>query len=118
MRMPILIALLASSFGATAGDIDRSAALQALQQADTVLIDVRTAQEFAEGALPGAKRIETEQLRQHIGNLAPDKNTPIVLYCRSGRRSSAAQDVLQALGYRQVVNAGGYAQLSSALRQN
>ncbi|EXF45819.1 rhodanese domain-containing protein [Pseudomonas sp. BAY1663] len=118
MRMPVLIALLASSFGAMAGDIDQNAALQALQQPGSVLIDVRSAEEFAAGALPGANRIDPEQLAQRIGSLVPDKDTPVVVYCRSGRRSSAAQDLLQELGYRQVINAGGYEQLDSALRQN
>ena len=35
----------------------------------------------------------------------------MVLYCRSGRRASAAQDLLQELGYTQVFNAGGYLEL-------
>ncbi|MGE4303427.1 MAG: rhodanese-like domain-containing protein [Novosphingobium sp.] len=118
MRMPFLIALLASSFGAMAGGIDQNAALQALQRPGSVLIDVRSTEEFAAGALPGANRVDTEQLAQRIGSLAPDKDTPVVVYCRSGRRSSAAQDLLQELGYRQVINAGGYEQLDSALRQN
>ena len=90
----------------SAGEIDQPAALSALQAPETLLIDVRTAEEFAAGALPGAARIAT---------LAPEKDTVIVLYCRSGRRSSIAQDSLQALGYRNVINAGGYEQLEAEL---
>ena len=118
MRTTSLFALLTLSMAATAGGIDRDSALQALQQPDVVLIDVRTAEEFAEGALPGATRIETPDLAHNIEALAPRKDTPVVLYCRSGRRSSAAQEVLEKLGYSQVINAGGYDQLASALQQD
>ncbi len=91
-----------------AAPIDDDAALKALQHPDAVLIDVRSAEEFAAGSLPGATRIGHEEIAEQITTLAPDKDTPIVLYCRSGRRSSIAQDALQALGYRNVSNAGGY----------
>ena len=107
----LLALLLTFSAAATAAEVDRPAALAALQNPDTVLIDVRTAPEHALGALPGALRIETTDLAQRIATVAPDKNTPIALYCRSGRRSSVAQDLLQQLGYTQVINAGAYEQL-------
>ncbi|KFX68068.1 sulfurtransferase [Pseudomonas taeanensis MS-3] len=99
----------------SAGEIDQPAALSALQAPETLLIDVRTAEEFAAGALPGAARIGHEQIAAQIATLAPEKDTVIVLYCRSGRRSSIAQDSLQALGYRNVINAGGYEQLKAEL---
>jgi len=96
---------------ANAGEIDRTTALAALQNPETVLIDVRTAEEFDQGALSGAIRIETPDLAERIAGIAPDRDVPIVLYCRSGRRSSAAQDLLQDMGYSRVINAGGYEQL-------
>lgn len=111
---PFLLAIAATGH---AGDNDQQAALAALQQPDSVLIDVRTAQEHAEGALPGATRIETAELAERIGSVAPDKDAPIVLYCRSGRRSSAAQDLLQELGYSQVINAGAYDDLTSVVKR-
>ena len=46
-----------------------------------------------------------------IVRLAPDKDTPITLYCRSGRRSEAARQTLLGMGYTQVTNAGGYEEL-------
>ena len=110
----MLIALMATvtTTAAIAAQVDQSAALKALQRTNTVLIDVRTELEFAEGALPGATRIETENLAERITAIAPDKDAPVVLYCRSGRRASAAQELLQELGYSQVINAGGYQDLN------
>ncbi|MBB1519558.1 rhodanese-like domain-containing protein [Aquipseudomonas guryensis] len=99
---------------AQAGEIDQSAALRTLVLPDTVLIDVRSADEFASGALPGAQLIPHDQIGARIAAVVPDKNTPVVLYCRSGRRSSQAQDELRALGYTQVMNAGAYEQLKLA----
>lgn len=111
----LLMILFALSTTATAGEIDQAAALEALKQQNAVLVDVRTADEYAEGALPGSIRIETDELRDRIAAVAPDKNQPVVLYCRSGRRSSAAQDLLQQLGYNQVINGGGYDQFREAI---
>ncbi|PNF74486.1 sulfurtransferase [Stutzerimonas stutzeri] len=108
--LTLIIATVATA-AASAAQVDQSAALDALQRPSSVLIDVRTEQEFAEGALPDATRIETEDLAERIAAVAPDKDAPVVLYCRSGRRASAAQDLLQELGYTQVFNAGGYQEL-------
>ncbi len=107
----LLIALIAFASLASAGQVDQSAALRALQQPDAVLIDVRTEQEHAQGALPGATRVETADLAERIASIVPDKGTPVVLYCRSGSRSSAAQDLLREMGYEKVYNAGGYEDL-------
>ena len=108
----LLLPLLASTV--QAGDIDQGAALTQLAKPGTLLIDVRSAEEFASGALSGAQNISHEQIAAQISRVAPDKSKPIVLYCRSGRRSGLAQDALQALGYQQVINAGGIDSLKAA----
>lgn len=72
-----------------------------------VWIDVRTAEEFAAGHVPGAINIPHERIASGITRLELDKNQPIYLYCRSGRRAGIAMDDLRELGYRQVENIGG-----------
>lgn len=109
--------LLLFSLGAHAAEIDQTAALQTLKDPSALLIDVRTLDEFTEGALPGAERIGHEQIAEQIGGLTQDQDRPIVLYCRSGRRSDIAQERLIQLGYRQVINGGGYDDLKAALAQ-
>lgn len=118
MRHVLLSAcLILCPLTAQAAEIDSVAALHSLAQPGAVLVDVRSAAEFASGALPGARLIPHAEIALRIGEVAPDKNTPLVLYCRSGKRSSVAQDRLRELGYTQVINAGGYEQFKAALER-
>lgn len=117
MRGLIAASILLLSLPLTAAETDMAAAVAALDNPASQLLDVRSADEFASGALPGAKRIEHSQIAAQIASVVPDKDTVIVLYCRSGRRSSMAQDSLADLGYRNVINGGGYDELSAALEQ-
>lgn len=98
-----------------AGEAELNAAVEALHSPDSVLIDVRTVEEFEAGALPNAERIGHEQIASQISGLAPNKDTPIVLYCKSGRRSGIAEESLRAMGYTNLINAGGYEELKLAL---
>jgi phage shock protein E len=81
-------------------------------QAQQVLwIDVRSEAEYLQGHLPGAILIPHDTIADNIAQWAPDKSQPIQLYCRSGRRSGIAAQVLKDLGYNKVTNAGGYEQI-------
>ena len=108
MRFLILLSGLLTFLGAQAEEIDQAAALATLQRADSLLIDVRSSEEFSAGALPGAIRIGHDEIAAQIASIAPDKDRHLVLYCRSGRRSGLAKQSLENLGYRQVINAGAY----------
>lgn len=79
-----------------------------------VVIDVRTAEEFNSGHLAGAIHIPYEQIVQGVKLRGIAKETPIVTYCRSGRRSGIAQQSLLKSGYSQVYNGGGLTQLASS----
>lgn len=118
LAIPALFLLSILGLPAAAGETDQAAAIQALTRPNAVLIDVRTPEEVAEGSIPGARNIGYEEIGQRIAEVAPDKDTPIVLYCRSGRRSSIAQDSLRELGYSQVINGGGYLDLKTALHKD
>lgn len=72
------------------------------------LVDVRTDVEFQEGHLQGALNIPYDQITTRLAELPADKSRPVVLYCRSGRRSGIAQKALEELGFTNAVNAGGY----------
>ena len=73
-----------------------------------VWLDVRTAEEYAAGHIDGAINIPHTEIAQRIAELDLDKATPIVLYCKSGRRAGIALETLTSMGYNQVTNEGGF----------
>lgn len=80
-------------------------------KAKGVWIDVRSEEEFKSGHLQGAVNIPHEQIVERIKSVSPDKNAPVNLYCRSGRRAEAALTELKKAGYTNVTNHGGYEDL-------
>ena len=76
-------------------------------EAGYIILDVRTAQEFASGHIPGAMLLPNEDIgTEEIAQL-PDKSQLILVYCRSGNRSKQAADKLVRLGYTNIVELGG-----------
>lgn len=75
---------------------------------DPLWIDVRSADEYASGHISPAVNIPHVEIADRIGEVTADKDALIYLYCRSGRRSGFALDALEAAGYTNVVNVGGY----------
>jgi phage shock protein E len=70
------------------------------------LIDVRSPEEFASGALPGAINVPVQAVAQQIQAHAQPGDT-IVLYCKSGARSDVAARLLRQAGYAKSYNLGG-----------
>ena len=83
-------------------------------RAQGIWIDVRTPEEYAAGHLENAKNIPHDQIGQQIAAHVPNKNTPINLYCRSGRRAETAKQVLESMGSTNVQIRGGYEQLKQS----
>lgn len=72
-----------------------------------VLLDVRTPAEYAEGHIPGSLLIPLQTLAEEAPEQLTDKDAPIFVYCRSGRRSIEAAEILVEQGYTQVYDLGG-----------
>lgn len=83
----------------------------AASKAQGVWIDVRSADEFRQGHLQGARNVPVQELAAKIQSISPDKNAPVHLYCRSGSRAQAALNLLKQAGYTNVHNHGGYEDL-------
>jgi rhodanese-related sulfurtransferase len=77
---------------------------RALVQKGATLLDVRSAGEFASGHLEGARLIPHDEVGRRKGELP--SGAPVVVYCRSGRRSAAAATVLRGQGF-EVYDLGG-----------
>jgi molybdopterin/thiamine biosynthesis adenylyltransferase/rhodanese-related sulfurtransferase len=93
----------------TKSEIDEIDAGAAKALEDAVWIDVREADEWQEGHLPGAVHIPRGFLESRVEGAAPDKSTQVVVYCASAARSAFAAKTLQELGYEHVHSlAGGF----------
>lgn len=83
----------------------------------SVIIDVRTPAEFAASHIPSAINLPLDRLETGIHSVSGvSKQSPILLYCRSGRRSALAREMLIRQGYSNVSDAGGMTTLSSQLK--
>lgn len=71
-----------------------------------LVIDVRTAGEFAAQSIPGVTNVPLDRIEKEIAALAPDRNRPILLHCASGMRSASACANLKRMGYARVYNLG------------
>jgi len=71
------------------------------------LIDVREESEWRAGHLPKAVHLCKGIIERDIENVVPDVGAKIVLYCGGGYRSALAADILQKMGYTNVVSMDG-----------
>ncbi len=112
--IPIILSLLfLAGCAAKSGDavyrqisMEEAAALMA-EAGDYVLLDVRRADEFAAGHIPGAINLANESISTEEIPELPDKVQLILVYCRSGNRSKQAARKLAERGYSSVVEFGG-----------
>jgi len=74
---------------------------------DAFVLDVRTAGEYKEGFIGNATNISSTEISSKLGHLPADKETPILVYCLTGARSSRAAGILSKDGYTNVNNLSG-----------
>lgn len=74
-----------------------------------MLLDVRHEAEFARGYIPGAIWLDNDDIarQERLDVLPENKDTVLIVYCRSGRRSQMAARQLEAMGYANVFDMGG-----------
>lgn len=93
---------------ASAKKISSAAAREIMDSGnDFFLLDVRTQEEYDTEHIDGAVLIPDTELAERISELPQDKNTTILVYCRSGRRSALSAELLAGLGYTAVKDFGG-----------
>ena len=74
-------------------------------------IDVRSQQEFDSGHLKEAILIPYQKISKEIGKVTKDKNADIRVYCKVGGRAGIAKKSLEKMGYKNVINEGGYEEI-------
>lgn len=74
--------------------------------ANAVLLDVRTAEEYQQGHIEGSLNIPLQNIKAVKGRISALDN-PVYVHCLSGSRSAQAASVLKSMGYTNVTNIGG-----------
>ena len=74
---------------------------------DYIILDVRTQEEYDQGHIPGAILIPDTEIKVKAEDALTDKDQLLLVYCRSGRRSKLASEILAELGYTNIREFGG-----------
>ena len=72
-----------------------------------IILDVRTQEEYDQGHIPGAILIPDTEIEFKAEEVLTDKDQLLLVYCRSGRRSKLASEILVELGYTNIKEFGG-----------
>ncbi|MCS6967591.1 MAG: rhodanese-like domain-containing protein [Cytophagales bacterium] len=89
--------------------------LKAAIEEGAFLVDVRTPAEFAEGSAKGAVNIPLDQIEKQLNAFKGKKH--IVVFCRSGNRSSKAKAILEQHGFTNVINGGTWQNVNALVNQ-
>jgi rhodanese-related sulfurtransferase len=111
-RLAIALAACILGFAATAADpnsIEPRALGERIAWADPslVVLDVRTAEEYASGHLPGAINIPHVEIAARIAELESARDRDVVVYCRTGARSAQALEALGKAGFTRLFHLKG-----------
>lgn len=82
---------------------------------ETFYVDVRTTAEFAQGSVKGAINIPIDQIENQLAKFKGKKN--IVVFCRSGNRSSQAKVILEQNGFTNIKNGGSWEDVNAKLKK-
>ena len=88
--------------------ITQEAAKDMMDQQDVIVLDVREQEEYDSGHIPGAVLLPVNAIAEDsAAAVIPEKDSVVLVYCRSGNRSKTASKELAELGYTQVYEFGG-----------
>ncbi len=107
-----LVACSGNTQGPSSGVVAPDVAWQQINSGALVL-DVRSAGEYAQGHIEGAINIPHTELAARLSEIDSNKDRPVVVYCAAGVRAEKAREVMMSAGYKHVYNARGYSDLAS-----
>ena len=91
----------------SSGSVNYMEAKEKIINDGAILLDVRTEEEYNEKHIDGASLLPLDKIDiDSISQIVSEKDTPIIVYCRSGNRSKQAREKLIALGYSKVYDLG------------
>ncbi len=112
-----LLLLLLTGCGGTASNassendyqqISQEAAKEMMDTQDVIILDVREQDEYDSGHIPGAVLLPVGTMDEETAaEVIPEKDSTVLVYCRSGNRSKTASSALSELGYTSIYEFGG-----------
>ena len=119
MTILTMICSILGCYGQSFSSVDVTEFAKVIKAKSVIILDVRTAEEYAEGHIKGAKNIDVlkDSFEKEALKALP-KGKTIALYCRSGRRSKTAAEVLSKKGYKVIELNTGYLGWTGAGKEN
>ncbi len=105
--LAVIVLTLACTNGGDSSDVAAAPADVASPPPNALVLDVRTAEEFAQGHVPRAINIPHDELGERHAELGVSPDREIVVYCERGGRASKAESVLREAGYTNVLHLAG-----------
>ena len=88
--------------------ITQEEAKQRMDGQEVIVLDVREQEEYDSGHIPGAVLLPVGTIDEETAaGVIPEKDSEVLVYCRSGNRSKKASEALAGLGYTQIYEFGG-----------
>jgi rhodanese-related sulfurtransferase len=100
-------ALLLPSLQRRGARVSQLQATQYMNQAKTLVLDVRSVEEFAAGHLPNSKNIPLKELESRIKEIEKSKTNAVIAVCATGVRSSSAVSILNKAGFEKAFSLDG-----------
>jgi len=88
--------------GGGRGGVSAAEATQLINRRNAVVIDLRSADEFANGHLPSARNLQFSELQAKIGQFVKNKGNPVLLVCQTGQQSRKALGIVKEAGFAEV----------------
>ncbi|WP_213297797.1 rhodanese-like domain-containing protein [Paraburkholderia sacchari] len=84
------------------GGVSAAEATQLINRRNAVVIDLRSADDFAKGHLPAARHLEFGELQTKVAQFVKNKSNPVLLVCQTGQQSHKAQRLVKDAGFAEV----------------
>ena len=112
--IPLLLSLLllagcvGNSDDSSYHQITQEEAKEMMDAQEVIILDVREQDEYDSGHIPGAVLLPVGTIDEETAaSVIPDKDSTVLVYCRSGNRSKTASSALAELGYTNIYEFGG-----------